>query len=119
MSVPRGLGDDPQHEDQLNVPGGFGDDPESDDQDLINNQLLNSDRQDETIRDYIGELRKPQSKPRQKPEIIPTAASSRPMRNRTGDPNKKRLQFPSSLEDNYQYAKYADFDDRTQEFITT
>jgi len=41
------------------------------------------------------------------------------MRNRTGDLNKKRLQFPSSLEDNYQYAKYADFDDRTQEFITT
>jgi len=107
------------------VPRGFGDDSESNDQHLINDQLLNNDRQNETIReldndrqnetirDYIGELRKPQSKPRQKLEIIPTAASSRPVRNRTRDLNKKRLQFPSSLEDNYQYAKYADFNDRT------
>jgi len=81
--------------------------------------LLNNDQQHETIQDYIGELRKPQSKARQKPEVIPTAASSRPVRNRTGDLNKKRLQLPSSLEDNYQYAKYANFNDRTQEFITT
>jgi len=60
---------------QLSIPRGFQDE----NQDLVEDQ--------DSAPDYLSQLRKP----RQKPTIIPTAASSRPIRNRDGDPNKKRL----------------------------
>ena len=71
------------HDKQLSIPRGFQDENhagfEDQNQGLINNQ--------DSAPNYLLQLRKP----RQKPTIIPTAASSRPIRNRDGDPNKKRL----------------------------
>jgi transposase InsO family protein len=90
--------------DQMIIPGGFQDD--SDDQDLIDNQIhadqstaVNQSIDDGQIPDYLSQLQK--IKTRQRPVVIPTAASSRPIRNQVEDPTKKRLQAPGSLEDNY------------------
>jgi transposase InsO family protein len=90
--------------DQMIIPGGFQDD--SDDQDLIDNQIhadqstaVNQSIDDDQIPNYLSQLQK--IKTRQRPVVIPTAASSRPIRNQVEDPTKKRLQAPGSLEDNY------------------